>query len=64
MNQWLAARQTLEKELADPKCYQPDAKDRLQALLDERARIAEAIALAENRWLEATETLEAAAEDS
>lgn len=64
MNQWLAARQTLEAQLADPKCYQPDAKDRLQALLDERSRIAEAIALAENRWLEASEALETAAGDS
>ena len=60
MNQSIMARQKLEDRMADPDLYQAEAKERLDALLSERARLEQSIAENENRWLEASEALEAA----
>ena len=60
MHQALAARRALEERFAAPDLYEPAAKDRLQELLAERARLEQSIVAAENQWLDATETLEAA----
>ena len=62
MQAGIVARQALEEKLADPGLYDAVAKDRLQALLNERASIEQAISEAEQRWLEAMEALEAAVE--
>ncbi|QSA98596.1 ATP-binding cassette domain-containing protein [Methylococcus sp. EFPC2] len=53
-------RHQMESALADPGLYEPDGKDRLQALLRDKARVDRALAAAENAWLEAGEALEAA----
>ena len=63
MNQWLEKRRIIEDQLADADLYQAAGKDRLDQLLAERARIEASIHEAENRWLEATEALEAATAD-
>ena len=63
MNQWLEKRRIVEDQLADADLYQAASKDRLDQLLAERARIEASIHEAENRWLEATEALEAATAD-
>ena len=63
MNQWLEKRRVIEAQLADADLYQAAGKDRLDQLLAERARIEASIHEAENRWLEATEALEAATAD-
>ena len=63
MNQWLEKRRIVEDQLADADLYQAAGKDRLDQLLAERARIEASIHEAENRWLEATEALEAATAD-
>ncbi|RQW82020.1 MAG: ATP-binding cassette domain-containing protein [Methylococcus sp.] len=63
MNQWLEKRRIVEDQLADAELYESAAKDRLDQLLAERARIEASIHEAENRWLEATEALEAATAD-
>lgn len=61
MQQWLAKKQSLEAQLADPDLYGAAAKERLQALLVEQRGIELSINQAEQRWLEAAEALEAAA---
>ena len=63
MNQWLEKRRIIEDQLADADLYQAAGKNRLDQLLAERARIEASIHEAENRWLEATEALEAATAD-
>ena len=63
MNQWLEKRRIVEDQLADADLYQAAGKDRLDQLLAERARVEASIHEAENRWLEATEALEAATAD-
>ena len=63
MNQWLEKRRIVEDQLADADLYQAAGKDRLDQLLAERAGIEASIHEAENRWLEATEALEAATAD-
>lgn len=62
MDKLAATKLRLEEQLADPELYQADAKPRLQALLLEKAGVEKALADAETAWLEATETLEAAAD--
>ena len=63
MNQWLDKRRIIEDQLADADLYKAAGKDRLDQLRAERARIEASIHEAENRWLEATEALEAATAD-
>ena len=63
MNQSILARQKLEEKMANPDLYQAEAKERLDALVAERARLDSSIAEHENRWLEASEAYEAASLD-
>jgi ATP-binding cassette subfamily F protein 3 len=60
MNQSILARQKLEDRMADPDLYHAEAKERLDALLSERARLEQSIEEHENRWLKAIEAFEAA----
>jgi ATP-binding cassette subfamily F protein 3 len=60
MNQSILARQKLEDRMADPDLYHAEAKERLDALLSERARLEQSIEEHENRWLKASEAFEAA----
>jgi hypothetical protein len=46
--------------MADPDLYHAEAKERLDALLSERARLEQSIEEHENRWLKAIEAFEAA----
>ncbi len=52
------AKERIEHQLADTSLYRPEAKQRLQALLLEKAEIDKQLQLAEERWLEAEEKLE------
>jgi len=54
------AGQAVETQLADPSVYEPANKDRLQTLLQEKARLKSKIDAAETAWLEAGELLESA----
>jgi len=54
------ARQHTEAQLADPVLYGEDGKERLQSLLQDKARIDRELADAETAWLEASEALDAA----
>ncbi len=56
------AKSDLERKLADPALYQPEAKPTLQQLLLEKADIDRRLALAEEAWVEAEERLENAAQ--
>lgn len=51
-------RTALAELLADPALYRSDAKDRLKALLVDRARIERSLDETEARWLAASERLE------
>ena len=51
------AKADLERQLADPSLYRPDAKHTLQQLLLEKAEIDRRLALAEEAWMEAEERL-------
>jgi ATP-binding cassette subfamily F protein 3 len=57
-------RTELERCLADPALYQPDAKSRLQEALQRQVKIAKALAEAETAWLATWEDLEAAQAES
>ncbi len=50
----------VEQRLADPGIYEAAGKDELRQLLLDQARIDQALAIAEERWLELGEELEAA----
>ena len=63
LNQWTAARQKIEQQLADACLYEASMQDRLQTLLDERSRISQNLQEMEQNWLEANEALEAATLD-
>ncbi|HHJ40116.1 MAG: ABC transporter ATP-binding protein [Methylothermaceae bacteria B42] len=54
-----AAKDKFEQQLADPSLYQPEAKQRLQALLLEKGEIDKQLQLAEERWMAAEEKLDA-----
>jgi ATP-binding cassette subfamily F protein 3 len=54
-------QQTLERSLADNTLYEPGEKERLQALLRQKAAVDERLATAEEAWLIAAEAYEQAA---
>lgn len=56
----LDASKTVETQLADPAVYEPANRDRLQKLLQEKARLSKELEHAETAWLEAGELLESA----
>ncbi len=56
----LKASEAIEKRLADPSIYDPSNKDRLQTLLQDKAKIKRETDEAELAWLEAGESLESA----
>lgn len=60
LEKWTAAKQDLERQLADSDLYRSEAKVRLQALLMEKAGVEKSLAEAESAWLEASEALESA----
>ena len=51
-------RAALETVLADPALYEPQAKPRLLALLEEQRQVAAELTAGESDWLEASEELE------
>jgi ATP-binding cassette subfamily F protein 3 len=51
-------KKQLEERLADTTLYQPENKEKLQAVLAEQVDHHWALAKAEAEWLEATEALE------
>jgi ATP-binding cassette subfamily F protein 3 len=57
-------RSALEALLADATVYQPDAKDRLEALLIDRGRVEHSVAQTETLWIAASERLERAADEA
>ncbi len=57
-----AARSALDKELAAPELYQPDARVKLQQALERQKELEQQSAEAEAAWLEASTQLEAAQE--
>ena len=57
-------RSALEALLADAAVYQPEAKDRLEALLIDRGRLEHSMAQTEAQWLSASEHLERAAREA
>ena len=50
----------LEQQLADPAIYNDEQKDRLKTLLAQQAGIVQDLQHAEEQWLMASETLDAA----
>jgi len=52
------SKATLEQQLADPSLYQPECKQKLQALLLEKAEVDRRLALAEEEWMEAEARME------
>jgi ATP-binding cassette, subfamily F, member 3 len=58
MERLSAERDDLETLLADPALYEEPAKDRLKGALLDKARVDEALARAEEEWLEVSEGIE------
>jgi ATP-binding cassette subfamily F protein 3 len=57
----LAARRAeIEQALSGPELYQPEAKERLLALLDQQRQVADDLASTEQAWIEVTEAIEEA----
>lgn len=64
VDQLTTANEKIEAELADPNLYDAVNKDKLKALLLEQSTTTQALADAEDAWMEAQEAYEVAAADS
>ncbi len=53
-------QQKLEQQLAEPKIYSSEKKDKLKALLAEKAEVDQGVVQTEEAWLEAGEAVDAA----
>jgi ATP-binding cassette subfamily F protein 3 len=58
LDQLQAEQAALEQSLADPEIYADGARDRLKALLADKARVDAELGAVEERWLEVGEALE------